>query len=47
MTPREVDDLSIWEFTAAMKGWNKANGGDSKPKSLSEEEHDALMRKHA
>lgn len=47
MTPREVDACSLWEFAAATQGWNKANGGESKPKSLSDEEHDRLMAKYA
>jgi hypothetical protein len=47
MTPREVDDCSLWEFGAAVQGWNRANGVEGKPKSLSEDEHDALMRKYA
>lgn len=46
MTPREVDDCSLWEFAAAVQGWSKANGGESKPASLSEDEHDELMAKH-
>ena len=46
MTPREVDACSLWEFGAAVNGWNKANGGEVKADSLSEEEHDALMAKY-
>lgn len=38
--------MSLWEFAAATIGWRVANGGESKPKSLSEEQHDALMAKH-
>lgn len=47
MTPREVDACSLWEFGAAVNGWNTANGGESKPESLSDDEHDALMAKYA
>lgn len=47
MTPREIDDCSLWEFGAAVQGWSKANGGETKAKSLSEDEHDALMAKYA
>lgn len=25
-TPREVDRMTIWEFRAAVDGWNRANG---------------------
>lgn len=47
MNPREVDACSLWEFGAAVNGWSKANGGESKPDAMSEQEHDALMAKHA
>lgn len=43
--PREVDDLSLWEFGQIMAGWEKANG-TSKPESLAEDEHDRLMAKY-
>lgn len=47
MTPREVDDCSLWEFGAAVLGWSTANGVERKPQSLSEDQHDALMAKYA
>lgn len=47
MSPREVDACSLWEFGAAVGGWSKANGGESKPESLTEAEHDELMAKYA
>jgi hypothetical protein len=46
-TPREIDDLSLWEFGACVSGWSKANGGESKPAAPSDEEHDALVAKFA
>lgn len=45
-SPREVDDASLWEISMAAKGWAKANGAESKPESLSEDEHDRLMAKY-
>lgn len=42
-----MDDLSPWEFAAAVNGWSKANGGDSKPPAPTDEEHDELMAKYA
>lgn len=27
-TPREVDQMSMWEFMAAVEGWIKANTSD-------------------
>lgn len=38
--------MSFWEFAAAVEGWSKANGGESKPDAPSEEEHDRLMAKY-
>ena len=38
--------MSLWEFGAAVGGWNKANG-EHKPEPLSEERHDELMAKYA
>lgn len=36
--------MSLWEFTAAVDGWIKANG-QSKPEAPSNEEHDALVER--
>lgn len=46
-TPREIDDLSLWEFGAAAIGWGKANGSDARPAAPSDEEHDALVERYA
>lgn len=46
-SPREVDEMTFWEFAAAVSGWTKANCPEpEKPTALSEEEHDALMAKY-
>lgn len=47
LSPRQVDELSLWEFTVAAEGYDIANGGDEKSKPPSEAEHDALMAKYA
>lgn len=46
-SPREIDQMTLWEFAAAVEGWSKANGGESKPEAPSEEEHDRLMAKYS
>lgn len=28
MTPADVRGLSLWQFRAAVAGWNRANGGE-------------------
>ena len=46
-SPREVGDMSLWEFTACTEGWVAAHSPEEqKASSLSEEEHDALMAKY-
>lgn len=46
-SPRQVDDMSLWEFGAAAEGWMKANSPEpTKASSLSEDDHDALMAKY-
>lgn len=39
--------MTLWEFSAVVQGWSKANGGDRKPSTPTEEEHDRLMAKYA
>lgn len=38
-TPREVDAMSLWEFTAAMDGYARANGAGESAQAPSYEEH--------
>jgi hypothetical protein len=42
LSPRQVDELSLWEFTAAIAGWNKAQGDEKGAQPLTVEEFDAL-----
>lgn len=44
-TPRQVDDMSLWEMAACVEGYTKANGGEVKPAAPSVEEHLALVEK--
>ena len=39
--------MSLWEAQTAMNGWKKAQGIESKPEALSEDEHDRLMAKYS
>lgn len=40
-TPRDVDEMTLWEFTACIAGYAKAHGvKDSRP--ISDAEYDAL-----
>lgn len=38
--------MTLWEFSAAVKGWSKANR-DQPLETLDNDEHDRLMAKHA
>ena len=44
--PRQVDDLSLWEFGQIVDGWMTANGIEPRTKPLSDDEHDALVAKY-
>jgi hypothetical protein len=37
--------MSLWEFAAAVDGWNRAQGGDATP-GMSVERYDELLQKH-
>lgn len=41
-TPSQVDEMSFWEISAAVDGWNKAHS-DNKPKPPSAEEFDRVV----
>lgn len=36
-TPRQVDDMSLWEFRACVRGYNAAQGGDPLAEPMSDE----------
>lgn len=36
---------SLWEFTAAVDGWNRAQGGASDANPMTGEDYDALLKK--
>ena len=41
--PREVKLMTMWEYMACIKGWNRANGS-AKGEPMSDEDYDALCR---
>lgn len=43
--PREVRDMSLWDFAAAIDGVNKANGGN-KPTAPTSDEFEAMKAAH-
>lgn len=36
-TPRQVDEMSLWELSACIDGWNEAHGGEAKTDGMSVE----------
>jgi hypothetical protein len=44
-TPNEIDGMSIWEFTAAVDGYSKANGGGQDTDAPSYEEHLEMVKR--
>lgn len=39
--------MSLWQFRAAADGWIEANSTEQAADALSDDDHDALMAKHA
>lgn len=46
LSPRQVDELTEWELSAAVDGWRAANCPDAGPKPPTPDEHDALVAKY-
>ena len=47
MTPRAVDDCTLWELAAAVAGYNRVHGGEAQPEAMSSEEFDDMLARHA
>jgi hypothetical protein len=45
-TPAEFYAMSIWEFAAAIDGWNRAHG-DGRPAPPTDDEFDAMWAREA
>ncbi len=46
LKPREVDDLTAWEFSRCVAGWNLARGGEEKPEAPKQDEMAELFAKY-
>jgi hypothetical protein len=44
--PRQIDELTAWEFSAFVTAWKAANCPDEGPKAPSADEHDEMVRKY-
>jgi hypothetical protein len=45
-TPRQVDEMSFWEFLATRDGWLEANCPPDDKSPPTPEEHDAMLEKY-
>jgi hypothetical protein len=46
-TPRQIDELSFWEFLAVRDGWIAANSTSDGVGAPTPEEHEAMLEKYA
>ncbi|MCX5478449.1 hypothetical protein OSH08_05505 [Kaistia geumhonensis] len=44
-TPRDVDDMSFWEFAACVDGFNTANGAEPDVEPPTAEEYHDMVRR--
>lgn len=42
-TPAQVDDMTLWEFSACADGWAISKGAKKAARPLTESEYDALV----
>ncbi len=46
ISPGEMDAMSLWQYRAALAGWNRAHGGDDghdEPSPMSPERYEELL----
>lgn len=43
MSPEQVDKMSLWQYLAALDGWNRANGSNEKPGPPSDDDFDRVL----
>lgn len=46
LSPRQVDEMHLGEYAAAIAAYNRANGAEEKPAAPTPDEHDALVAKY-
>ncbi|RJG44908.1 hypothetical protein [Mesorhizobium sp. DCY119] len=47
LKPREIDELTPWEFAQCVRGWNIAHGGEEEPAAPSQDEVAELFKKYS
>jgi len=38
--------MTLWQFAAAVDGWNRTHGGEEKPEPPTDEEFDEMLRRY-
>lgn len=46
MSMEDFWNCSLWEFGAAIEGWNRAQSGDDRPEPMTSETYDTLKKKY-
>jgi hypothetical protein len=47
MSPREVDECTLWELAACVDAYNRANGAEEQPEPPSSQEFDDMIARHS
>lgn len=47
MSVQEMNEHSLWEFAAAVDGFNRAQGGEEPLPEMTNEEFDAILERNA
>lgn len=45
-SPRQVDEMTLWELHTCVEAWNAAHDPDAAPPPMSDARFDELMREH-
>lgn len=45
-TPRQVDEMTLWELAACADGFNRANGGEETVQPPSNDEFDQMLMRY-
>ena len=45
-TPQQVGKMTLWQFNCCVEGYLKANSPEEKPEAPSDQEFDAMLKRH-
>jgi hypothetical protein len=44
--PQSIEALSLWQYIAAVEGYNRANSGEGPSEPPTSDEYDEMLRRH-